>query len=278
MNHLIEKTSSVRITGRSLAPLLLPFTPLILLALAGWYLWNTTVVDALGSWKLDSAPALVLFGLLAGAGSFFAPCAVSLFPGYITYYMSLVKPGNPGTRVHALRLLVYGGSAGAGAVTFFTFVGVALTLVGQIVSPILINTKPLVAAAIVILGIVQLTDWTLQLPGLCFRPSDQKPATALFLYGFGYGLASTGCTLPVYAATVLIPLTTGQAGAALITFLSFAFAMALLMVGASLLIGMTHSAIVERFQAAAPLIKRLSGVVLILVGLYSGYYYLKAGM
>ena len=278
MDYPKDRARSVRTAEGGFGLLFLALATLTLIALAGWYLWNNAVVDALGSWKLDSAPALALFGFLAGTGSFFAPCAFSLFPGYITYYMSLVKSPNPGSEFKVRLSLLYGGSAAAGAVIFFALVGLALTLLGQIVSPILINTKPLVAAAIVVVGIIQLSDWTLQTPSLSLRGSEGGPFAALFVYGFGYGLASTGCTLPVYAAAVLIPLSTGQTSAALITFLSFASAMAFLMMGVSLLIGLAHSGIVARFQSSTAFIKRLSGIVLILVGLYSGYYYLKAGM
>ena len=100
----------------------------------------------------------------------------------------------------------------------------------------------------------------------------------LFLYGFGYALASTGCTLPIYVSMVVLPLTSGYSGAALLTFLSFASAMALMMLLTSLLVGLAKVSLVRRLQASTVWIKRGSGVVLILAGLYLGYYYVAAGM
>src|SRR5260370_31630638 len=58
---------------------------------------------------------------------------------------------------------------------------------------------------------------------------------AIFLYGFGYALASTGCTLPLYVSITVLPLTSGFSGAALLTFLAFASAMAILMLVTTLL-------------------------------------------
>ncbi|MDP3767614.1 MAG: hypothetical protein Q8S13_06335, partial [Dehalococcoidia bacterium] len=68
------------------------------------------------------------------------------------------------------------------------------------------------------------------------------------------------------------------AGAALLTFLAFASAMAILMLVTTLLVGLAKQRLVAVFQRSTGWIKRASGVVLILVGLYLGYFYLAAGM
>ncbi len=62
------------------------------------------------------------------------------------------------------------------------------------------------------------------------------------------------------------------------TFGSFALAMALMMLLTSLLVGLAKTRLLERLQASTVWVKRVSGVVLIAVGLYLGYYYLVAGM
>jgi len=77
---------------------------------------------------------------------------------------------------------------------------------------------------------------------------------------------------------VVLPLTSGYSGAALLTFTSFAVAMALMMLLTSLLVGLAKASLLRRLQASTLWIKRGSGVVLILAGLYLGYYYVAAGM
>ena len=93
-----------------------------------------------------------------------------------------------------------------------------------------------------------------------------------------YGLASTGCTLPVYMSAVIFPILSGHAWAGLLTFLSFALAMGLMMLAVTVLVGLSQETLIHRLQASTVTIKRISGIVLILVGLYAGYYYLTAGM
>lgn len=154
-------------------------------------------------------------------------------------------------------------------------------MAGGALSPYLIVSKPFVALAVVGLGVVQMTDVPIPSPAFLngFGAGGGLPvAGAVFLYGFGYALASTGCTLPLYVSITVLPLTTGFPGAALLTFLAFAAAMAIMMLATTLLVGLAKQDLLSAFQRSAVWVKRSSGMVLILAGLYLGYYYLAAGM
>jgi len=219
---------------------------------------------------------MAALGFLAGLGAFFAPCAFALFPAYVSYY--LATSGDAGGRGRALGL---GLACAAGAVVFFALVGAVVTLLGGGIAPYLVATKPVVALGVVGLGVVQVLDVRLPslAPALGLGPSRAMPAAlAVFVYGFGYALASTGCTLPLYVSITVLPLTSGFAGAAFVTFGAFAVAMALLMLVTTVLVGMAKRNLVVALQQSAVWIKRASGVVLILAGLYLGYYYVAAGM
>lgn len=226
--------------------------------------------------EFNSPLSLAGLGFLAGIGGFFAPCAFALFPGYVSYYLSV-----SGESSSAGRSLGLGLACAAGAALFFALVGIAITLVGGVVSPYLIATKPIIALGVVALGVVQMLD--IRMPSLAlpfgFAADRGMPVgVAVFLYGFGYALASTGCTLPLYVSITVLPLTSGFSGAALLTFLAFAAAMAVLMLVTTLLVGLAKQQLIAAFQGWTAWIKRASGAVLILAGLYLGYYYLAAGM
>jgi len=150
-------------------------------------------------------------------------------------------------------------------------IGIAITLVGGAISPYLIAVKPAIALAVVVLGVVQVLDIRMPSLALPLGVTAQRGVPigiAVFLYGFGYALASTGCTLPLYVSITVLPLTSGFSGAALLTFLAFASAMAILMLLTTLLFGLAKQEIVAAFQRSTAWIKRASGVVLILSGLY----------
>ena len=247
-----------------------------MLALVGWVVWTRGARVGLRFVEFDSPLSLATLGFVAGIGGFFAPCAFALFPGYVSYYLS--ASGDAGSTRRSLAL---GLTCAAGAALFFALAGIAITLIGGAVSPYLIAAKPVIALAVVSLGVVQVLD--VRMPSLAL-PLDVTahrglPAgAAIFLYGFGYALASTGCTLPLYVSITVLPLTSGFSGAAVLTFLSFALAMAILMLATTLLVGLARQQLIAAFQRSTPWIKRASGVVLILAGAYLGYYYLAAGM
>lgn len=249
---------------------------LLVLVAAGWAAWNFGALGGLRWVQFDSPLTLAAVGFLAGIGAFFAPCAFALFPGYISYYLTLTGPGRD-TRGRSLGL---GLACAAGSALFFAITGVVITLLGGAISPFLIAAKPVVALAVVLLGVVLLADVRVPSVRLPFAGAGTRlpGAAGVFLYGFGYALASTGCTLPLYVSIVVLPLTSGFPGAALLTFASLAAAMALMMLLTSLLVGMAQGSLLRRLQASTAWIKRASGAVLVLAGLYLGYYYIAAGM
>jgi cytochrome c-type biogenesis protein len=249
---------------------------LLLLALVGWVAWNQGALVGLRWVEFDSPLTLAAFGFVAGIGAFFAPCAFALFPGYISYYLTSVGTG----RESAGRSLVLGLTCAAGSAVFFALAGGAIALVGGVISSYLIATKPVIALAVALLGLGLVADVRLPSVSLPLGPVGRTlpRATGLFLYGFGYALASTGCTLPIYVSIIVLPLTSGFSGAALVTFASFASAMAVMMLLTSLLVGLARASLLRRLQASTVWIKRVSGVVLIAAGLYLGYYYIAAGM
>jgi cytochrome c-type biogenesis protein len=253
-----------------------PLLALVGLGGVGWLVWTYAALPGLTRVEFAAPWSLAVVGFMAGIGAFFAPCAFALFPGYVSYYLTAA-----GDRGGVGRALVLGLACGAGGVVFFAAVGTIITLAGGAISPYLIATKPFVALAVVALGVVQLAD--VRLPTLAvprrLGPSHGLPVTAaVFLCGFGYALASTGCTLPLYVSITVLPLTSGYRGAALLTFLAFAGAMALLMLVTTVLVGLARQDLVRALQGSVVGIKRASGVVLILAGLYLGYYYVRAGM
>lgn len=267
---------------QEVGPLLASLGALTLIAAAGWYLWDRWVIELLGGLDPSSPLLLAAFGFLAGFSAFFSPCAFSLFPGYISYALTFTdaREMSGGRLPSALRL---GFASATGAVVFFLLVGIGLSILGGVLSPFLVNAKPVLALAIALLGVMILIDRSPNLPLLQpLLPASSNPATspwkAAFLYGFGYGLASTGCTLPVYMSAVIFPFASGHTWASVITFMSFALAMGLLMLAVSLLIGLSRQALIQKLHTSTGMLRQIGGITLILVGLYSGYYYLRAGM
>jgi cytochrome c biogenesis protein CcdA len=268
---------------RAAASLALSGAVLVGIGLAGWYGWTVLVLPLAPLVDPTSPLALTLFGLLAGTAALFAPCAFPLFPAYVTLYLTLDDRAVGTGRVG--RSLWYGLVCGLGAIVFFLLIGVGLSALGGALSSHLIAAKPFVALILVAAGVVILADLSLPLlkrpalgKSLTAPAARRQPLRRLFLYGLGYGLASTGCTLPIYVGLVVFPLSSGAFGRALIAFASFAAAMGGLMMLLTACIGLSKRTLIQHLIASTALIRKLSGIVLILIGLYVGYYFLRAGM
>ena len=246
----------------------------VVVAAVGSLVWTRGALVGLRFVEFDSPLSLATLGFVAGIGAFFAPCAFALFPAYVSYYLSA-----SGGDARIRRSVLLGLACASGAIVFFALVGIVITLIDGAVSPYLIAAKPAIAVAVVALGVVQMLD--LRVPSLAVpftvRSGRGIPlGVTVFLYGFDYALASTGCTLPLYVSITVLPLTSGFSGAALLTFMAFASAMAILMLATTLLVGLAKQQLVAGFQRSTPWIKRATGGVLILAGSWFGLRRIEA--
>ncbi len=115
---------------------------LTLVAAAGWYVWNHYTLPGLSTLSFDSPGSLLVFGFLAGGGAFFAPCAFSLFPGYLSYYLVAAGGEDPGRPSRGAGPIGLGLACGAGALSFFVGIGAVLSLIAAPIAPYLIKPKP----------------------------------------------------------------------------------------------------------------------------------------
>ncbi|HVL86734.1 MAG TPA: cytochrome c biogenesis protein CcdA [Candidatus Thermoplasmatota archaeon] len=232
----------------------------------------------------------LVLAFLAGVSGFFSPCAFPLLPGYMSYYLGKQRPDaalDANARRRAVRKAAVGGTlAAVGIVLVYLIVGGVIALTGNVVKEYVAYLGPIVAVSLVVLGFVMLTSWTLptyrigQALGPLSRAVRSKSIEGqegsnlgLFAYGVGYGSASLGCHAPLFIAVVLGALLVGGFVAALTAFALYGLGMAVFMVGVTVALGYTQGAFVKRLRNAMPLIKKVSAIVLIVVGVYLTWYY-----
>lgn len=242
----------------------------------------------LGFWRFVTSIAmpqafgrynLFVLSTAAGVAAFFSPCVFPLLPGYVTYDLGL--QGGRGNRL--ARSLVLGGAAALGVIGVNLAIGAVIAALGQ-ATPFqpdprkdpaaILMIRTLAGVAIAGLGVVTLTGRSLA-EGLLAKIIPTPPAMArrsfrsMFLYGFFYNAAGIGCTGPILLSVMLFALTAGSVGAALGAFLVFSLTMGALMVGVTIIAGLSQALLVRRLRLATPFLHRLGGVVMILVGGYT---------
>jgi len=206
----------------------------------------------------------IAFALTTGVFTIFSPCGYALLPGYVSYYL--------GSSISRARALYGGLSCTLGLVTVFSAVGLLASALGSLV-PSLIPLLDLVAAALLIaLGLATLLELRLPYISVPVKPSTRRGLAGFYLFGVVYGLAGVGCSAPLFLSVLLYAAGGGVLNG-LLTFVAYAVGMGVPLVVTSVLIAEAKEYAIGRMASLTPGLRRLSGVVLVLVGLYLIYFY-----
>lgn len=94
-------------------------------------------------------------------------------------------------------------------------------------------------------------------------------------FGAGYGLASLGCTLPVFL--VLIGASLGADGAAgsLAVFAAYGAGMTVMLMGLAIAAALVRGGLTASLRRLLPHMNRIAGGLLVLAGGYLTYYWLR---
>lgn len=96
----------------------------------------------------------------------------------------------------------------------------------------------------------------------------------MFLFGVGYGIASIGCTLPVFLAVV------GAAASGASTVLVFAVygaGMAVVLTALAVAAALLREGLARGLRRLLPYMSRIAGALLVAAGGYVAYYWYRLG-
>jgi cytochrome c-type biogenesis protein len=265
----------------------LPFGGLLLAlaaVIAAGYLGFRTfaAVPDLGAFNL------YLLAIVAGVASFFSPCAFPLLPSYFSFYHQAGETGSAAP--YRGRSIQLGLSAALGVMTCTLLLGLIIAVLGTGFAEGLSISGPepsqfvrgfrgVVGALLFGLGIAQLAGRNLKpkfVDTFAYRTRPRRegnrgPAASLYLYGLGYNAAGMGCTGPILAGLMVFALASGGFTSALTAFVFFSLTMGTLMLVISGLVAASQQTRITRLKAAAPRIKRVASILLIVVGLFNLY-------
>lgn len=214
-----------------------------------------------------------LIGLAFAAGmvAAFNPCGFAMLPAYLTTVIQREGGGQIGALGRAL------GATAAMAAGFLTVFG----LFGLLTVPVASTVQRYMPYATVAIGIVlvALGFWLLsgrEVPGWSLGKGGQWAPTArlgsMFGYGIGYALASLSCTVGPFLAVTGSSLRGGSAAGTLLVYVAYAAGIALVVGVLAVAVALASGAAIDRMRRILPYVNRLSGAVLVPVGLYVAYY------
>ncbi len=215
----------------------------------------------------DSQSLVNVFPLavIAGVASFFSPCAFPLLPGIIAIDVNEKNKLSPSVK---------GLVSATGVLSFLLPLGIIIALVGVPLGSLLQDNLRNIRGVI---GILLLYLSYMQLSGGHFNflekhaprgGENSKSSYRLpFSFGFGYVMVGSGCTVPILAGLTVSALATGGFIAAFLSFAVAGSVMALLMFSFMTYAG-TVKVLPEHMTKLTPKIKKISGIVLLVIGMF----------
>ena len=214
-----------------------------------------------------------LIGLAFAAGmvAAFNPCGFAMLPAYLT----LVIQRDGGGQLQALgRALVATAAMAAGFLAVFGLFGLLTVSVASTVQQHLPYVTVVIGIVLVALGVWLVAGRVL--PGWSFGKGARWAPTAqlgsMVGYGAGYALASLSCTAGPFLAVTGSSLRQGSALTVVTVYAAYAAGIALVVGVLAVAVALASGAVIDRMRRVLPYINRISGVILIPVGLYVAYY------
>jgi len=217
-----------------------------------------------------------LLGLAFGAGLVAAlnPCGFALLPAYFTLVVRTERTGTltaVGRALAATVAMTLGFLAAFGAFGLLT-VTVAATVERYLPYVTIVIGVSLVALGIWLLFGRDLAALTPRALGAGRRRAPTVRLGSMFGYGVGYAVASLSCTIGPFLAVTGATFRGGPLLDGLMIYLAYAAGFGLLVGVLAIAIAFANSALIDRIRRILPYINRISGALLIAVGLYVGYY------
>lgn len=217
------------------------------------------------------APLAYAFGV--GMVATFNPCGFAMLPAYLSYFLGLEGATSQERRGSVLRAIAVASAMTAGFIVVFGIVGIVLNPVVDAIQERLPWVTIILGVALVILGIWMLMGHTLtvNIPRLT-KGGDSRAIWSIFLFGVSYAVVSLSCTMPLFISVVTTTFKDTNFASGVAVLLAYALGMGLVLMVLTIAVAVANKSLVHRMKGVMPLVDRISGVLLVIAGLYVAYY------
>jgi cytochrome c biogenesis protein CcdA len=218
---------------------------------------------------------LVSLAFTAGLVAALNPCGFAMLPAYLVLVVRR-EGADTSTGLAAVgRALAATAGMGLGFLTVFGLFGALTISAGSVVQRYLPYMTIVIGIMLVALGIWlltgrELTLLTLRYPGGRWAPTARLGS--MYGYGVSYAIASLSCTVGPFLAVTAAGLRRGSLVGSASIYLAYIAGLTLVVGVLAVATAAASSAVVNRLRRILPHINRISGALLVLVGLYVGYY------
>jgi len=216
------------------------------------------------------APLAYAFGV--GMVATVNPCGFAMLPAYLSFFLGL-EEADDDTRGSVVHALVIGATVTAGFLVVFGTLGILLDGALSSLQDWLPWVTIVLGALLVLLGVALLTgrSVTLRIPTPRQR-GDGNQLLSVFVFGVSYALVSLSCTIPLFIAAVAPSFTSANFASGVAAFLAYGLGMGVVLIALTVALALAKHSLVRNLRKVLPYVYKVSGVLLVLAGLYVAYY------
>ena len=217
--------------------------------------------------------------LAAGMVATFNPCGFAMLPAYLAYFIGM-EDDTPDTTAAVTRAIGVSGVITLGFVLVFAPAGWVLSWVNGVQESLSWVTIA-IGAMLTLLGVAFLRGFelTIGLPKLN-KGGGSRQIGSMLLFGISYAIASLSCTVGPFLAVTGIASAGSSSVNSLALFAVYAVGMGLVLSVLTVAVAVAHQGIVTRMRTLLRHVNKVSGVLLVVAGLYMvwyGYWETKLG-
>lgn len=208
----------------------------------------------------------------AGLVAALNPCGFAMLPGYLMLVVRGEGRGQPALASVARALVATAGMA-LGFLTVFGVFGALTISAAAAVQRYLPYVTVAVGIVLVGVGVWLLVGRgaRLSIPGGA-RWAPTVRLGSMYGYGVSYAIASLSCTIGPFLVVTAAGLRGGSLVEAVSIYLAYVAGLSLVVGVLAVAAAFASSALVTRLRRVLPVVNRIGGALLVLVGLYVGYY------
>jgi len=232
---------------------------------------------------MDRLPALLPWAFTAGAVATLNPCGFAMLPAYLSYYIAGTSARMPVHR-SVRRALGVGLAMTGGVLVIFLVAGGVVSIVGTGVARALPAANLAIGVVVGGLGLLLLLRPQVSLGSPVGNPLASRPAMiegqsvrAFAVFGAGYGIASLGCTLPIFLVVMTQALAAGGILPGLAVFAAYGVGMGAVLLALALAVGTGQGVLVGSLRRFVPHVERVGALGMVAAGSYLVYYQVTIG-
>ena len=205
------------------------------------------------------------------------PCGFILLPTYLMYFLGL-QGAVPGTQRAAMRrAVIVSAAVSAGFLSVFLVAGVISYNFTSWINENAKYATGAIGVALLVLGVAMLVGYKLPFmtPRLDASGSDgpKQTVSAMFVYGIAYAVASIGCTIGLFIATVFSSSSRDGIVSGVGNMLAYGAGMALLVSALTIALASANTGLLKVLRGSLQYVDRIAAFFVLLSGCYLLWYF-----